>query len=98
MRKKRSLTAPPDMRALLCTLREIAAGMAFLHAKDVLHCDLTGGLGWGRVGSGCGGLALAQSGQRNVASRGTGERVCAPMACWLGRGRTAPCHASLPSI
>lgn len=43
MRKQRSLTAPPDMRALLVTLREIAAGMAFLHAKDVLHCDLTGG-------------------------------------------------------
>jgi hypothetical protein len=42
MRKKRSLTASPDMRSLLCTLREIAAGMAFLHSKDVLHCDLTG--------------------------------------------------------
>ena len=61
MRKKRCLTAPPDMRALLCTLREIAAGMAFLHSKDVLHCDLTGafrcrlGRPWGagvRVGGG----------------------------------------------
>lgn len=48
MRKKRSLTAPPDMRAMLTTLREIAAGMAFLHAQDVLHCDLTGGLWLGR--------------------------------------------------
>lgn len=48
MRKKRSLMAPPDMRALLTTLREIAAGMAFLHSQDVLHCDLTGGLWPGR--------------------------------------------------
>lgn len=30
------------MGAVLRTLREIAAGMAFLHSKDVLHCDLTG--------------------------------------------------------
>lgn len=43
LRKKRSLTAPPDMRAVLRTLREVADAMAFLHSHDVLHCDLTGG-------------------------------------------------------
>lgn len=42
LRKKRSLTAPPDMRAVLRTLREVADAMAFLHSHDVLHCDLTG--------------------------------------------------------
>jgi hypothetical protein len=42
MRQKRALTAAPSMPALLRTLREVAAGMAFLHANDILHCDLTG--------------------------------------------------------
>ncbi|KAL4434067.1 hypothetical protein ABPG75_000508 [Micractinium tetrahymenae] len=42
LRKMRSLTAPPDMRVVLRTLREVADGMAFLHSNDVLHCDLTG--------------------------------------------------------
>ena len=43
LRRKRSLVAPPDMRTVLRTLREVAQGMAFLHSRDVLHCDLTGG-------------------------------------------------------
>lgn len=34
------------MRAVLRTLREVAEGMAFLHANDVLHCDLTGEFDW----------------------------------------------------
>ncbi|PSC73115.1 kinase [Micractinium conductrix] len=42
LRRKRSLVAPPDMRTVLRTLREVAQGMAFLHSRDVLHCDLTG--------------------------------------------------------
>ncbi len=53
LRKKRSLAAPPDMRAVLRTLREVAEGMAFLHSNDVLHCDLTGEWDWmGRCKSG----------------------------------------------
>lgn len=42
LRKKRSLTAPPSLTSVLRTLREVAAGMAYLHSQDVLHCDLTG--------------------------------------------------------
>jgi hypothetical protein len=43
VRKKRSLTAPPSMPSVLRTLREVASGMAFLHSRDIMHCDLTGG-------------------------------------------------------
>lgn len=50
LRVQRSLTSPPDMPAVLRTLREIAAGMAFLHSRDVLHCDLTGARLAGRLG------------------------------------------------
>jgi serine/threonine protein kinase len=42
VRKKRSLTAPPSMPSVLRTLREVASGMAFLHSRDIMHCDLTG--------------------------------------------------------
>eukprot|EP00887_Chlorella_sp_A99_P006213 scaffold3.g6213.t1 len=42
LREARELTAPPDVRAILRALRDVAAGMAYLHAQGVLHCDLTG--------------------------------------------------------
>ena len=31
------------MAAVLATARQVAAGMAFLHARAVVHGDLTGG-------------------------------------------------------
>ncbi|EFN56147.1 hypothetical protein CHLNCDRAFT_144818 [Chlorella variabilis] len=42
LREERSLVAAPDMGAVLRTLREVAAGMAFLHGCGILHRDLTG--------------------------------------------------------
>ena len=44
-RKERQLIAPnrPDMETILASARDIAEGMAFLHARDVVHGDLTGG-------------------------------------------------------
>lgn len=32
-----------DLEAILATAREIAAGMAYLHADNILHGDLTAG-------------------------------------------------------
>lgn len=46
LREERSLVAAPDMGAVLRTLREVAAGMAFLHGCGILHRDLTGGRCW----------------------------------------------------
>ena len=37
------LSGGPDLRAVLTTAAEIASGMAYLHAHDVVHGDLTGG-------------------------------------------------------
>ena len=44
-RKERQLTAPniPDVETILASAQDIAEGMAFLHAQDVVHGDLTGG-------------------------------------------------------
>ena len=39
----RSSGSPPSMASMLRTLREVAAGMAFLHDKSIIHRDLTGG-------------------------------------------------------
>ncbi len=38
------------MAAVLATAAEVAAGMAFLHARAVVHSDLTGGAGPGACG------------------------------------------------
>lgn len=92
MRKKRCLTAPPDMRALLCTLREIAAGMAFLHSKDVLHCDLTGGC-WGRLGRLLGAEVRVGSGGLQLGTV-AGLMVCLEVAC-LPRVRVFYCAPTL---
>ncbi len=35
--------SPPCMETLLTTAREVASGLAFLHSKDILHCDISGG-------------------------------------------------------
>lgn len=38
------LTSPlPDLAAILATAREVAAAMSYLHHKNILHGDLTGG-------------------------------------------------------
>ena len=46
-RKERELTRPgsgiPDIAQILATALDIAQGVAFLHARDVVHGDLTGG-------------------------------------------------------
>lgn len=46
-RKERQLTQPgsgvPDYEAILAATLDIAEGMTFLHARDVVHGDLTGG-------------------------------------------------------
>jgi len=44
-RQKTSLSAPANMRAVLRTLREVAAGMVYVHQQSILHRDLTGELG-----------------------------------------------------
>ncbi|GAB4813700.1 hypothetical protein N2152v2_000746 [Parachlorella kessleri] len=41
-RQKTSLSAPANMRAVLRTLREVAAGMVYVHQQSILHRDLTG--------------------------------------------------------
>lgn len=41
-RQERNIHSKPNMRVILHTLRDVAAGMAYLHSKDILHCDLTG--------------------------------------------------------
>ncbi|GAB4814946.1 hypothetical protein N2152v2_001992 [Parachlorella kessleri] len=41
-RVARSSGSPPSMSSMLRTLREVAAGMAFLHDKSIIHRDLTG--------------------------------------------------------
>lgn len=43
-RQRRCLEAPPNVGAMLRTLREVAAGMAYLHSRDIVHRDLTGEL------------------------------------------------------
>ncbi len=47
-RKERELTRPgsgiPDIAQILATALDIAQGVAFLHARDVVHGDLTGGM------------------------------------------------------
>jgi serine/threonine protein kinase len=35
--------SPPDLAAILATAREVAAAMSYLHHKNILHGDLTGG-------------------------------------------------------
>ncbi|KAK9814720.1 hypothetical protein WJX72_010481 [[Myrmecia] bisecta] len=43
-RKRRSiLDGPPDMAAILATAQEVAAAMIYLHQRDILHGDLSGG-------------------------------------------------------
>ena len=48
--RARSLAAPPDLPAVLRTLREVAAALALLHAQGIVHCDLTGAVGGSRAG------------------------------------------------
>ena len=46
LREERSLTSAdgvPCMATILAVALEIASGMAFLHERDVVHGDLTGG-------------------------------------------------------
>ena len=38
------VTGVPDMRSILETIRDIAAGMAHMHERGVVHGDMTGGL------------------------------------------------------
>ena len=47
-KQERALTAPPAVDAMLRTLRDVAAGMAYLHERDIIHRDLTGGCTPGR--------------------------------------------------
>ncbi|KAL4448504.1 hypothetical protein ABPG75_005723 [Micractinium tetrahymenae] len=42
LRRERSLSAPPDMRAVLLACWEVASALAYLHARGVIHRDLTG--------------------------------------------------------
>ncbi len=41
-RQELSLAAPPNVPAILRTLREVAAGMEYVHAQSIIHRDLTG--------------------------------------------------------
>ena len=38
------VTGVPDMRSILETIWDIAAGMAHMHRRGVVHGDMTGGL------------------------------------------------------
>lgn len=42
LRVERSMTAAPNMAVVFATMRDIAEGMEYLHARHVIHADLTG--------------------------------------------------------
>ncbi|KAL4457312.1 hypothetical protein ABPG75_012177 [Micractinium tetrahymenae] len=43
LRQRRSLDAPPNMRAVILTAQDIAAALSFMHSHGVLHGDLAPG-------------------------------------------------------
>lgn len=42
MRTSRHIHSPPDMMVVYRTLKDIAEGMAAVHAQGIIHCDLNG--------------------------------------------------------
>ncbi len=66
--RKRHSLFDTDFKSLILTAREVAAAMAYLHAKNVLHGDLTGGAGAGE--------------QRCVCI--SGVHTCTPRTCCTG--------------
>ena len=42
LRTKRNLDGSTDLPAVLQTAQEVASAMSFLHARDIVHGDLTG--------------------------------------------------------
>lgn len=42
LRVARSISAPPNMVAVLATLRDITDAMAYIHSRSIIHADLNG--------------------------------------------------------
>jgi serine/threonine protein kinase len=42
-REQPTIDAPPSLRIILETAQQIASAMTYLHAKGIIHGDLTGG-------------------------------------------------------